>query len=290
LISCSLTGFGHTGPWRSFPAFDGAIQALGGGMSITAAHDRPDVPVRWGNPIGGLTGSMYAALGMLAAVRLRTMTGRGHRLDISLLDAQVALLSYRAPQAATLGRVFVPEPRRGGSGSLPFGAFECADGRWFVIGITAQFWPRFTEVVQRPNWQRDARFVDEAARRENEADLNSGIEMAMRARPAAEWQTRFTAAGLPGAIVSTVGEAFAHEQARARDMVLTLPDAVVPGGVQVAGRALKFARRAAPPALGAPLPGADTAAVAAELGLAVPQVESTRSERRRVTATELSAG
>ncbi len=113
LVATSITGFGHTGPWSSFPAFDNAIQALGGGMSITVDHTRPDVPIRWGNPIGGLTGAMFAALGTLGALRLRSLRGHGQRLDVSLLDSQVALLSYRAPQAVTVGKEFLPEPRLG---------------------------------------------------------------------------------------------------------------------------------------------------------------------------------
>lgn len=271
LISCSITGFGHTGPWRAFPAFDGAIQALGGGMSITAGHTQPDVPVRWGNPIGGLTGSMYAALGILAAVRLRNMTGRGHRLDLGLLDAQVALLSYRAPQAVTLGRVFRPEPRRGGSGSLPFGVFGTRDGRWFVIGITPQFWVRFCSVAGHPEWTADPRFADEPARREHEAELNGVIEEAMRGQDAAEWQRRFVAAGIPGATVATVAEAFEHEQVAARSMLLVLPDDLHTQGVRVAGRPIHFSTAPAVPVHGAALPGADTAAVAAEFGAPLPQ-------------------
>ena len=270
LISCSITGFGHTGPWRAFPAFDGAIQALGGGMSITAGHTQPDVPVRWGNPIGGLTGSMYAALGVLAALRLRNMTGRGHRLDLALLDAQVALLSYRAPQAVTLGRVFRPEPRRGGSGSLPFGVFATHDERWFVIGITPQFWDRFCLVAGHPEWTADPRFADEPARREHEAELNGLIEDAMRRQDAAEWQRRFVAESIPGATVATVAEAFAHEQVAARSMLMVLPDDLHAQGVRVAGRPITFSTTPAVPVRGAPLAGTDTASVAAEFGVPFP--------------------
>jgi crotonobetainyl-CoA:carnitine CoA-transferase CaiB-like acyl-CoA transferase len=271
LISCSITGFGHTGPWRAFPAFDGAIQALGGGMSITAAHTRPDVPVRWGNPIGGLTGSMYGALGILAALRLRNMTGRGHHLDLALLDAQVALLSYRAPQAVTLGRVFRPEPRRGGSGSLPFGVFATRDERWFVIGITPQFWDRFCSVAGHPEWTADPRFDGEPRRREHEAELNAMIEVAMLRHDAAEWQRRFAEAGIPGATVATVAEAFAYEQVAARSMLLTLPDQLHAEGVCVAGMPIKFSTAPAAPVRGAPLPGTDTLSIATEFGLPLPR-------------------
>ncbi len=266
LISCSITGFGHDGPWSRYPAFDNAVQALGGGMSLTVDHTRPDTPVRWGNPIGGLTGSMYAALGMLAALRQRDRTGTGRRVDLSLLDAQVALLSYRVPQAVTLGRPFLPEPRRGGSGSLPFGVFRTADGGWFSICITPQFWSAFCEVADVPEWRDDPRFATEPLRRENEDALNPLLEKQMANRTAAEWSDLFFRHKLPGAAVVDLSTAFTHEQALHRGMRMTLPDAQHPRGVEVAGSALKFSAAGAVPAVPAPLQGADTSRIAAEVG------------------------
>jgi crotonobetainyl-CoA:carnitine CoA-transferase CaiB-like acyl-CoA transferase len=273
LIATSITGFGHSGPWSSFPAFDNAIQALGGGMSITVDHTRPEIPIRWGNPIGGLTGAMFAALGTLGALRLRSLTGRGHRLDVSLLDAQVALLSYRAPQAVTVGKEFVPEPRRGGTGALPFGVFRTADDKWFTICITQQFWAKFCRSADHPEWTDDPRFATEPLRRENEHDLYALVEPAFGTKTAAEWERLFYELKLPGAIVLTVNEAFSHPQALSRGMRARVSDPDVAGGIEVAGAPLKFS---AAPLLGTastPLPGGDTADVAAEFGLQAPAVE-----------------
>ncbi|MDT9592162.1 CoA transferase [Nocardioides zeae] len=269
LVSCSITGFGHSGPWSAHPAFDPAIQALGGGMSVTVDHTQPDVPVRWGNPIGGLTGSLFAALGVLATERRRRLTGVGGRVDLALLDAQVALLSYRVPQAVTVGKKFLPEPRRGGSGSLPFGAFRTADDGWFVICITPQFWHRFCEAAGHPEWEHDPRFATEPLRRANEAELYRLVEPSFLDRTAAQWEELYVELRIPGARVLTIAEAFAHPQALARGMRMTLPDAVADGGVQVAGPALKFSVSAPPPAAAAPLPGVDTARVTTELGIAL---------------------
>ena len=96
------------------------------------------------------------------------------------------------------------------------------------------------------------------------------IEEAMRRQDAAEWQRRFVTAGIPGAIVATVAEAFAHEQVAARSMLLVLPDPLHAGGVRVAGRPITFCTAPAVPVTVAPLPGADTASVAAECGVPLP--------------------
>ncbi|MCW2495295.1 MAG: hypothetical protein JWQ77_1219 [Jatrophihabitans sp.] len=270
IISLSVNGYGHTGPWAKFPAFDAAIQALGGGQSISEDSAYPGEPVRWGMPIGGLNGSMYAALGVLAALRLRNVDHQPRQIDLALLDAQVALLSYRVPQALTFGKQFLPEPRRGGSGSLPFGVFETADHRWFVITITQQFWARYCQVVDHPEWIDDARFATEPLRQQNEDLLNPMLVEAMRAQDVAVWKSRFFEAKLPGAGVATIAEAFAHEQAVAREMRLDLSDPVFPGGVAVAASPLRLSRTGPSQARPAPRAGTDTEAVAAELGVDLP--------------------
>jgi crotonobetainyl-CoA:carnitine CoA-transferase CaiB-like acyl-CoA transferase len=280
LISTSITGFGHTGPWSSFPAFDNAIQALGGGMSITVDHTRPEIPIRWGNPIGGLTGAMFAALGTLGALRLRNLRGHGQQLDVSLLDSQVALLSYRAPQAVTVGKEFLPEPRRGGSGSLPFGVFRTADDKWFTICITQQFWARFCEAADHIEWVDDPRFATEELRRANEIELYGLVEPSFLNRTAAEWEAMYYSLKLPGAVVLSIEEAFAHPQAVARGMRIRMPDRDLPGGIDVANAALKFSAAPALAPAGAPIPGGDTGAVAAEFGLVPPDVDVQAPSRR----------
>jgi crotonobetainyl-CoA:carnitine CoA-transferase CaiB-like acyl-CoA transferase len=265
VISTSITGFGHTGPWSSFPAFDNAIQALGGGMSITVDPQSPQTPVRWGNPIGGLTGAMFAALGTLASVRLQQLTGKGRALDVSLLDSQVALLSYRVPQAVTVGRRFLPEPYRGGSGSLPFGAFPTAGGGWFVICITPQFWHDFCVASGHPEWENDPRFRTEPLRRDNEAELYDNVRPVFLERTAEEWQDIYFRMKLPGAPVLTINDAFRHPQAVARSMAVTLTDSGVPAGIEVANAPLKFSSSRIASARSAPEPGAHTAEIVESL-------------------------
>lgn len=290
VISTSITGFGHDGPWSAYPAFDNAIQALGGGMSITVDPQHPEIPIRWGNPIGGLTGAMFATLGTLAALRLRTATGEGHKLDVSLLDSQVALLSYRVPQAVTAGRRFMPEPRRGGSGSLPFGAFRTKDGTWFVICITQQFWGAFCQAAGEPGWEHDPRFATEPLRRDNEHDLYALVEPSFLLRTGQEWSDVYFELNLPGARVLSITEAFAHPQAIARSMRQLLPDDDVDGGIEVAGSPLKFSASEPVPAKRAPRPGQDTRVIADELGVdSVADLEEAPGARWGLTSADAPA-
>ena len=139
IISCSVSGFGHTGEWQDQPAYDLIMQALGGAMSITGEPDRP--PVRMGIPMGDLAGGMFAALAISAALFQRRVTGIGTEIDISLLDCQISLLCYLAQTYFFSGKI----PGRQGSAHmmLPvYSAFETADGYIVVASPGDRFWPK----------------------------------------------------------------------------------------------------------------------------------------------------
>ncbi len=277
LICCSVSGFGKTGPWSDLPAYDATIQALGGGMSITGTGRPDDPPVRWGNPIGGIGGAFYAVIGILAALHRRRRSGGGAALDVALLDAQLAMNAYRVPPAMS-GTAYAPAPHRGGSGAMPYGPFRTKSG-WFVLGITKQFWARTAELLGHREWLDDPRFRTEADRQANEDALNEAVTAALQAHDAAEWQRRFVAAGIPGAKMMTIPEAFAHPHVALRDMLVGFGHPVA-AGVKVAGNPIKlsahpFAGFAVPPGL-----GADTAAVLGDL-LGRPEAERQALRDRR---------
>jgi crotonobetainyl-CoA:carnitine CoA-transferase CaiB-like acyl-CoA transferase len=218
LVVCSVSGYGQTGPWSAQPAYDATVQAVSGVMSITGTGRAGAAPVRWGNPIGGIAGALYAVIDVLAALRRRERTGQGAWLDVALFDAQLALHAYRVPPAMS-GRRYGPEAHRGGSGALPYGPFLARDGRWFVLAITHQFWPKACEALGHPEWIADARFATEALRQANEAELNACVSAAIATEDASLWQERFVERGIPGATVLSIRDAFAHPQARAREML-----------------------------------------------------------------------
>jgi len=252
LICSSVTGFGRSGPLGGKPAYDATIQALGGGMSLTGSTDPTRIPVRCGNPIGGIGGALYSVIGILAALaRKRRGSGQGATLDIALLDVQLAMHAYRVPPALGSGVRYGPTPHRGGTGALPYGPFRAACGRWFALGITGQFWPKFCQVMDHPEWENDSHFFEEKERQNNEKALNELVADAMATRTADEWQMRFIKAGIPGAPVRSIQEAFEHPHVALRNM---LPSFNHPIGrhVQVAGDPIKFSGHANQPMSGAP--------------------------------------
>jgi crotonobetainyl-CoA:carnitine CoA-transferase CaiB-like acyl-CoA transferase len=261
IVSVSISGFGGTGPWAEVGAYDVAVQALGGSMSITGTGEPGSIPCRWGVPVGDIAGSLYAAIGLMAALEEREATGRGQAVEVALLDAQLALNTYRVPQAFGAGVAFgTPSPRRGGAGAVPYGPFRCGDGAWLVIGVASNFWPAFKAELELPD---DPRFATLALRQANQVALDAMLEPLFLARSAAAWETALMARGVPVGRVNDIAEAFAQPQAAARGMLARFEE---PGGRQVfaAGDPIRFAGEAALPQR-APVPkGADTDAVLGE--------------------------
>jgi crotonobetainyl-CoA:carnitine CoA-transferase CaiB-like acyl-CoA transferase len=278
LICCAVSGFGQTGPWSALPAYDATVQALGGGMSITGTGEADDPPVRWGNPIGGIGGAMYAVLGILVALRRRRVEGQGASLDIALLDTQLAMHAYRVPQAHG-GASFGAAPHRGGNGAMPYGPFRAGDGRWFVLGITAQFWATCCDVLGHPEWLDDRRFRTQEDRQAHATALHAEVSQAMLAADADEWQRRFVAAGIPGAKVATISEAFDHPHVALRDMLVGF-DHPIGARLKVAGDPIKLSAHPHAGFRAAPGLGADTVAVLRDLlGLDDAACEALRAAR-----------
>ncbi len=280
LVCCSVSGYGQDGPWASQPAYDATVQAIGGAMSITGTGEPGSPPVRWGNPIGGIGGALYAAIGILAALRRRDATGQGAALDIALFDVQLAMQGYRVPTAMS-GMRYAATPRRGGNGAMPYGPFLAGDGRWFVLGITGQFWAKACEAFGHPEWVNDPRIANEALRRENEPYLNALVSEAMARETADEWQRRFVQLGIPGAKVVNIREAFEHPHVALRHMLVGFSDDHPLGRhIQVAGNPIRFAGTGKPSFQPVPGLGADTERVLNRLaGVNATALQSQRDAR-----------
>jgi len=258
LVHCSVSGYGQQGPWAQQPAYDATVQAIGGVMSITGTGEPGSPPVRWGNPIGGIGGALYAVIGILAALRRRSRTGTGATLDIALFDAQLAMQGYRVPTAMS-GMRYAATPRRGGNGAMPYGPFLAGDGRWFVLGITSQFWVKACEAFGHPEWANDPLIANETLRRANEPYLNTLVSGALATQTADEWQRRFVKLGIPGAKVVNIREAFDHPHVALRHMLVGFDDAhPVARHVKVAGNPIRFAGAGAPRFTPVPGLGADS--------------------------------
>jgi crotonobetainyl-CoA:carnitine CoA-transferase CaiB-like acyl-CoA transferase len=217
LVMCSISAYGQDGPYRDWPAFDLALQAMGGAMSITGERD--GAPVRMGLPMGDLAGGMFGAFAVAGALFRRSRTGRGAHVDLSLLDAQVSLLSYLAQYFWADGNV--PRPLGSAHTSVvPYQALATRDGHLIVAVFTEKFWAAFCRAVERPEWAADPRFASNRDRIANRDVLMPLVERLFTERTTADWLERLQAAGVPATPIQTVDRVLSDPQVRRRRMVV----------------------------------------------------------------------
>jgi CoA:oxalate CoA-transferase len=224
IISASISGYGHTGPWQEAAAYDLISQAMAGTMSITGEPGR--MPLRCGVPIGDLVPALFSAFSISAALLGREKTGEGQRIDLAMLDCQLAIQSYRAAAVFSMGAEFGPTPRRSGAAAqVPYGAFKCKDGKWIAItGGAVQFWGPICQAMGLDPLIEDPRFDSNTKRQQREVELTKIFEDAFLTKTADEWEKLLFAVKVPAAKVHTIREAFLHPQAQARNDLITFPD------------------------------------------------------------------
>jgi CoA:oxalate CoA-transferase len=262
IIWCSISGFGQNGPYCDRPAYDMIVQAMSGGMSLTGEKDGH--PVRSGIPLGDIAAGMYGVIGVLAALAEKQKSGQGKLIDVSMLDCQIAMLSYQAAYYLASGEV----PNRQGRGhdSIPtYRSFTCGDG--FDIAITAnteRMWTNLCGVIGRRELASDPRFKTNAERYANRTALWEILEAAFRTKAAADWVSDLLAAEVPAAVVNTLDRSLNDPQVLHRNMVLALSGA---NGeeLRVAGNPVKFAGEAEPDYGYPPRLGADNARVLSDV-------------------------
>jgi CoA:oxalate CoA-transferase len=250
LVYGSVSGFGQTGPERDKPAYDIVVQARGGVMSITGEEGGP--PVRVGASVGDIVAGMYLAQGVLAALLARAAHGRGDRIDISMLDAQLAIQEHSLAITSATG---VPPHATGARHPTitPFSTYRASDG-FFVIGAgNDALFGKLCQALGLPALAGDPKFATNAARCENVALLKRLIEAVTLGETRAHWVAALEAAGVPTGLVQDMGQVLRDPQILARNMVL--PVEARPGrpAFVAAGNPIKMAslpepdhRRAAP--------------------------------------------
>jgi CoA:oxalate CoA-transferase len=254
LILCSISGFGQAGPMAAAPAYDIVAQALSGMMSITGLAGGE--PVRCGVSIGDLTAALYGVIAILGALRGREQTGRGQHLDIALLDCQVALLEDALSRYSVLGTVPGPLGSRHPS-ITPFQQFRSSDG-FFVVAVgNEELWKQFCQAIELPNLRSDARFVSNAQRTSNHAELEQLLQDHFLLRPRRHWLDRLEAAKVPCAPISDLSEVSRNPHLHARNMILKA-DHPTFDGLIVPGSPLKTVGDDEIPDTRAPALGADT--------------------------------
>ena len=251
LIYGAVSGFGHTGPDAAKPAYDMVVQARGGVMSITGEEGGP--PVRVGASIGDIVAGMFLAQGVLAALYDREKTGAGAKIDVAMLDAQLAIQEHSIALTTATGHA----PGRTGARHptiTPFSTYRAKDGFFVIAAGNDAMFVHLCKTLDLPLNPADPRFATNAARCDNNALLKRLIEAVTLEETADHWMARLEAAGLPTARVQDMAEVLQDPQLLARAMVLPVAADAKGNCFTAAGNPIKMStlpdltsRAAAPP-------------------------------------------
>lgn len=226
IITCSITGFGETGPARDRPAFDLVAQGMGGGMSITGEENGP--PLRAGIPIGDLGGGLFAAIGILSALHARSLTGRGQHVDISMQDCQVSLLNYMATMYLMSG---VQPPAVGNSHfvHVPYGTFR-TQTRYLILACMGDaFYIKLAQMLDDP-FLLEPRFEKQPERWAHRHEINAKVQAYLAQNTCEFWLEQLQEHRIPAAPVNDFAHALNDPQIQARNMVVQVP---LPNGQSV---------------------------------------------------------
>lgn len=261
IIQCSITGFGASGEYKDAPALDIIIQAYAGYMAVTGEPGRP--PVRTGIPIADLSGGIFSSQAILAALFDRERSGEGRYIELSMFDGMLSLLSYMATMWLTKGELAEP-PGSGHMYSVPWQAFECADGYLVIATRQEVFWTRLCDAIEAPELAADPRFDKNPDRIANRDTLVPILEDILSRRTVDAWMERFRADGIPAAPVNNLDNVFAEPPVAERDMIVEYDHPQV-GKVRLPGNPIKMSGMEGTISTPAPMLGEHTDEVLSEL-------------------------
>jgi crotonobetainyl-CoA:carnitine CoA-transferase CaiB-like acyl-CoA transferase len=274
LVYCSITGFGHDGPYAARPGYDFLIQGMGGMMDLTGEPDRE--PQKVGVAVADIFTGVYAVVAIQAALARRAITGQGGEIDMALLDTQVGILANQALNYFVSGY----SPRRMGNAHpnlVPYQVFQAADGPLVIATGNTRQSRDLCRVAGLAALAEDPRYADNAGRVRNRESFIGALSEAIARMPRAILLAELEAANVPAGPINTIAEAFADPQVVLRKVRVDLPATGARGGLAPAVRAPitldgeTFAAGAAAPRL-----GEHTSAVLAELGFATAEIGALR--------------
>ncbi|MCZ6892348.1 MAG: CaiB/BaiF CoA-transferase family protein [Chloroflexi bacterium] len=238
IIYAAVSGFGQSGPYATRPALDIVVQGMGGIMSITG--EPGGGPVRVGASVGDIAASLYCAIGILAALQERVVSGKGQMLDVSMLESQIAIQENPFARYFATGEV----PERLGTRhplNTPFQAFETKDD-WIVVGITGpEAWPLFCAAIERVDLLNDERLTSGWLRSQRRAELEPIIAEAMRLKTTAEWLAELIALDIPCGPVNTLDKVVDDPQVVARGAITEIPHPVL-GNIKAINTPIRLSR------------------------------------------------
>jgi CoA:oxalate CoA-transferase len=236
LVYAAVSGFGHTGPYAKRPAYDMIAQAMGGVMSLTGHPGGP--PTRVGTSTGDITAALFTTIGVVTALYDRERTGRGQKVDVAMLDSQVAVLENAISRYVATGEV----PGKLGSrhpSIAPFAAFATKDGHIAIAAGNDDLWARVCKVLGREELTLDERFANNVARVAHVEAMAEEMELALSARPSKDWLAALEAAGVPSGPLNDVADVMADPQVLARNMIVESHDPEI-GSIRMQGNPVKL--------------------------------------------------
>ena len=219
LVYASVTGFGHDGPYGDWPGVDQIAQGMSGFMSITGQPDGE--PTRLGLPIGDVCAGMWVAIGIQAALMQRHATGRGQRVETSLLAGLVGMLNVQGQRQLSLGDT----PRRQGNDHpviVPYGGFHAADGPFNMAALTNEMWARLCRLTGLDDMIDDPDYADNQARMRNREEMKRRLNAVFATRPRMEWVNELVKLGLPAGPIYDMAQVFEDPQVKHAGMVETI--------------------------------------------------------------------
>lgn len=236
IIYAAASGFGHTGPYSQRPAYDGVVQAMGGIMSITGPKDGE--PTRVGPSIGDIGAGLFCAIGVLAALNHRNVHGVGQKVDVAMLDCQVAMLENAIARYVVTKEVPKPAGNRHTS-IVPFEPFDTLSGQLVVAVGNDQIWKRFCEVTGLEALITDPMYAKNPDRNKNYDVLRPLIAEKMMMKTKEEWMPILDAAGVPNGPINYIDAVLEDEQVKAREMIVEVEHPVA-GKLKMPGVAIKL--------------------------------------------------
>ncbi len=237
IIYCSISGFGQDGPYQSRPAYDQIMQGISGIMSITGEPDGE--PQKVGIAITDIGAGMWSAFAIMSAIYHREQQGEGQRIDISMMDAQVAWLTYQAAYYFAVGE----PPKRLGAAHptlVPYQAFMCQDGKYINVAVGSErIWQRFCQGIRKPELQEHPDYATNGDRVRNREKLVPYLQEFFLTRPVAEWVEDLQEANVPCGPINNLADVFSDPQLLHRQMFLEMPHPTL-GSIKQTGLPIKF--------------------------------------------------
>lgn len=236
IIYSACTGFGHTGPYAYDPAYDVIVQGMGGIMSITGQEGGE--PTRVGASVGDITAGLFSAIGVMTALYVRGITGVGQKVDVGMLDCQVAILENAIARYVNTG--IAPKPIGNRHPSItPFESFKAQDGYVIIAIGNDNLWKKFCSLVNHDEWAEDERFTTNPKRTEHQPIIKEMLSPVFLTKTVDEWITLLKEAGIPVGPINTVDRVLKDPQVIARHMLVET-DHPIAGKIKMAGVPIKL--------------------------------------------------